>query len=358
MRGKWLIAGLFALVLTQGRSLAQDQNVTYTITDLGTLGGVSSSAFGINNRGQVTGRAAIGTGESHAFLWQDGQIVDLGTLDALAFSEGFAINNHGQVAGDSSPGGTQPFSGTLWANGEIIALGSLGGGRSFGNGINNRGQVVGGSRTPAPEFVNHAFLWEDGIMTDLGTLPGRPVSIARDINNRGEVVGNSGPFEGAPDHHAFLWEKGTMTDLGTLGGIFSRAYGINSRGQVVGVSTTAGEQLHAFVWKKGTMTDLGTLGGTCSVARHINSRGQIVGGADIPSGNSCGQILFGADIPSGQEHAFLWEDSVMTDLNTLIPENSGWVLWEARGINASGQIAGVGSINGQTHAFLLTPQDD
>ncbi len=180
-------------------------------------------------------------------------------------------------------------------------------------------------------------------MTDLGTLPGHPYSFATDINNRGEVVGTSGPFEGAPDQHAFRWERGTMTDLATLGGIFSLAWGINSRGQVVGVSTTAGEQQDAFLWEKGTMTDLGTLGGTSSVARHLNSRGQIVGGSDIPS---------------GQEHAFLWEDGLMRDLNDLIPENSGWVLVEARGINNAGDIVGFGTINGQTHAFLLNPNDD
>src|SRR5687767_3227617 len=51
-------------------------------------------------------------------------------------------------------------------------------------------------------------------------------------------------------------------DLGTLGGSFSEARGINPRGQVVGLSTTAGGQTRAFLWDRGTMTDLGTLGGS------------------------------------------------------------------------------------------------
>src|SRR5216684_7799452 len=142
MKAKWLICTFALLVLLPIGSFAAGENVTYTVTDLGTLGGESSSAFGINNRGQVTGRAAIDTGQSHAFHWQDGEIVDLGTLDGLAFSEGLAINNRGQVAGRSSPIDGGSFSGTLWAHGEIIALGSLGGDHSSGTGINNRGQVV------------------------------------------------------------------------------------------------------------------------------------------------------------------------------------------------------------------------
>jgi hypothetical protein len=44
----------------------------------------------------------------------------------------------------------------------------------------------------------------------------------------------------------------------------------------------------------------------------------------------------------------------MTDLNDLVPANSGWVLEAAHAINDNGQIAGSGTLNGQTRAFLLT----
>lgn len=98
-----VVAAVF--LLSQGWSSAQGQTVSYSITDLGTLGGASSTACGINDLGQVVGKSAIVTGQLRAFLWQNGIITDLGTLPGLSFSEARAVNNRGQVVGDSSPTG-------------------------------------------------------------------------------------------------------------------------------------------------------------------------------------------------------------------------------------------------------------
>jgi probable HAF family extracellular repeat protein len=91
------------------------------------------------------------------------------------------------------------------------------------------------------------------------------------------------------------------------------------------------------------MTDLGTLGGSFSDTAGINNRHQIVGTSTLAS---------------GQQHAYIFSRAAMTDLNELIPAGSGWILVAATGINDAGEIVGNGSINGQTHAFLLTPEDD
>jgi probable HAF family extracellular repeat protein len=86
---------------------------------------------------------------------------------------------------------------------------------------------------------------------------------------------------GIPTVHPFFWEANRgLVDVGTLGGVYSLANGLNSRGQVVGFSTTAGDETnHAFLWDQGVMQDLGTLGGTQSAANAINEKTEIVGEA-------------------------------------------------------------------------------
>jgi probable HAF family extracellular repeat protein len=165
---------------------------------------------------------------------------------------------------------------------------------------------------PSPGNAKHAFLWKDGVMTDLGTLGG-PESAATKINPAGQVVGHS-QIGGASQPYVFLWEKGVMTNLGFAGAIIAAegTAGINPAGLVVS---------GGFLWDKGVLADLGTLGGCCTSANGINPAGQVVGKSYLP-----GNEVY---------HAFLWDKGVMTDLGTL-GGNS-----EARGINARGQIVGV-----------------
>ncbi len=127
-------------------------------------------------------------------------------------------------------------------------------------------------------------------ITDLGTLGGRG-SLATTINDRGQVVGNSSTASDEINTHAFIWENGVMTNLGTLGGNSSYIWGypyhhnINHTGQVVGWSKTSSNAWHAFIWQSGTMIDLGTLGGNDSYAAAISDSGQVVGWSVTASGS-------------------------------------------------------------------------
>jgi probable HAF family extracellular repeat protein len=337
--------------------------VVYTIRDLGTLGG--NDGKGINAAGQVTGTGTFpGSTDQHAFrTTATGQLTDLGTLGGT-LSRGYGINASGQVTGDSflSAPPTPVHAFRTTATGLVsdpgTDLGTLGGTSSGGTGINASGQVTGNSNL-AGNTATHAFrttatgrVSDPG--TDLGTLPGFTDSMGVGINDSGRVTGWSSLVAGGTVvTHAFRTTAAGLVsdpgaDLGTLGGTSSDGRAINAAGQVTGQSQIAGNSAdHAFrTTATGLVsdpgTDLGTLPGfTNSIGLGINALGVVVG-----------QAYNGDTINTA--HAFVY-DTQMRDLNDLIPAGSGWLLLGASGINDLGQITGGGTINGQAHAFLLTP---
>lgn len=330
-----------ALILRAGLSrLENPPNVgqgSYSITNLGTLGGGSSAAYSINNSGQVVGQSRSAYGLDHIFLWENGVMRDLGGFNSYSSPNiPTSINDLGQVVGYSyTIYSAVPFpTGFLWQNGVVTTLAGINP-INRANSINNSGQVVG--------LSGYASLWENGVIRDLGSLDRRYYSEAYGINNIGQVVGISGvAVLNRISTHAFLWENGVMRDLGTLGGSNSGANSINDSGQVVGYSqTSSGKSIHAFLWQNGVMKDLGTLGDSSSQAQSINNSSQIVGSSSTTSGD---------------ERSFLWQNGMMTDLNSLLPSNSGWNrLTSANDINDIGQIVGTGQIGDQSRAFLMTP---
>ncbi|MEH2079007.1 MAG: DUF3466 family protein [Nostoc sp.] len=355
--------GLIALIIGEVTTPQQAAAISlYSITDLGSLNPTAtgfdafSAAYDINNAGQVVGNSILPSTDvfrSNAFRTAPNSAInpltdDLGTLGGNS-STSYAINDFGQVVGESKKSVYGSDYAFLWSDATGMQnLGTLGGEFSFAYGINNLGQVVGSAETKEGEF--HAFFYSgSGELQDLTTLEGS--SSARDINDSGQIVGSIQSQSG--QNHPFLYsESGGLQDLGTLGGEEGIAFAINNFGQVVGSADTGAtfepddpkecpcNVRHAFLYSgSGTLQDLGTLGGPNSEATNINDFGQIVGNAGSP---------------------FFYSDGKMTNLNDLIPANSGWLLGSADGINNSGQIVGTGTIqdpkrNYPVHAFLLTP---
>jgi probable HAF family extracellular repeat protein len=326
-----------------------------------------------------------------------------------AGSNAVGVNDSGLVVGISSDGQVSPFNGRLyehavsWPGGKVHRLGDLGGSDSNATFISNHGLVVGYAFNTIPDPYGfygtqlHATTWRNGKIQDLGTLGGTD-SQAWTANGKGQVIGISflntppGPPFNQPQDDAFVWSNGVMTDLGTLGGGFSTPTGINSSGQVTVLSFDSSNQLlQSFLWTNGSKIPLTSLGGNFWEAVTLNDRGTSVGAnTDATDANflasawdksGAGRLLGTVDGDTGSialginqqgvvvggsgsitlfgsayAHAFVWQKGEITDLNTLIPQGSPLTLNVAYTINNAGVIAGSGTTSaGETHAFLLVP---
>jgi probable HAF family extracellular repeat protein len=245
---------------------------------LPTLGGPNGAVSTVNNAGVAVGVAQTGLQDSsciapvahrfEAVVWgrTPGDVRVLRPLPGDTVSAALWINDRGQAVGTSGSCSNTVSSGALvgphavlWdSDGTPIDLGSLGGtvditkfafGNS-GNFINNKGAVVGSS-VLADNSAFHAFLWtQDSGMKDLGILSGDVSSGGLAVNNRNEAVGASNDSNGG--QRAFLWRNGLMSDLNTLVSedaplYLLVAFGINDRGEIVGLGATEEGDVHAYL---------------------------------------------------------------------------------------------------------------
>lgn len=168
--------------------------------DLGTLpGGANAGAHGINNNGSIVGLSQTANG-GRAFIHDGTTMRDLGTLAGGTFSIAYAINDHDEVVGYSQliSGETRAF---LFKDGAMIDLdpGASVGSLSIARSINQSGQIVGLLSRPGGAVGADNFLYENGVMLDLNSLipsgSGWVLGEALDINNSGQIVG-IGNFNG------------------------------------------------------------------------------------------------------------------------------------------------------------------
>jgi probable HAF family extracellular repeat protein len=315
----------------------------YTVT---AIAGAGSFASDINNLGQVVGSMSAGSAY-HGFVYGGGILTDIGTLGG-ANSGATAINDHGVVVGNAEVDASGNTNGFVYSGGAMSGL--SGGAYMQAYGINNNGTVVGSMfvTTPDDSYL-HAYAMSGGVVTDLGTLPYGDGSHAFAINNHGEVVGAAANvFNGEPNRpeDPFIYHDGVMTGLGNLGGPWSAALSVNDHGQVVGYlgmePFAVPDELYpttAFLYDGSGMHVLGgASAGWASLATDINNLGQVVG-----------SFRPGA----AGDHAFLYENGELADLNTLIDPASGWTITGAAAINDLQQIAAQACRAGVCQAVTL-----
>ncbi len=354
----------------------------FDIADLGTFGGETTIAYGINNAGEVTGfsyNAPSPAGCLKAFLFPPLTAI----IPDRACSSGQAINDLGQIAGeaDQHPGSGDYLPFFYDGVRHDIDISLIGDFAGYGIGINDIGQVVGESTAPGGSettgYTTQAFFWDRQLgLRGLGRLGGRR-SGARGINARSLVVGYSqfsAPSDAPPftfpwnPGHAFVWERSggmrDMNDFTVCDGWTSRtvlelrmANAINSHGKIVGLAANKLDStLHAFLAQRGgacnpvppyQVSDLGTLpNGGISYALALNNADATVGAAYLDASGIGNNVA-----------ALFARDRVVNLHESLgLLDRLGWDLKEATGINDNGEIVGWGFHEGQIRAFKLTPR--
>lgn len=360
---------------------AHNRQLQYRITPLPTAGPGTSQGAGINGTGLVAGYTGTPTGTREAAIWRDGAITRLGTLPGGLYSmlQWAGVNSRGTVVGISRIGVPDSLGESwscsaflagagnichafVWSNGVMTQLPTLGGTNGFATGINARGQAVGWAETPVHDptcdptgdqvLQFHAVQWNtrSGAVTALAPWPGDSASAATAINDRGQVVGISGECDVAVGRRsairAVLWDHGQMVDLGSLGGDFWHTpMALNERGEVVGFSNPPGGALDGSDLHAFHWTRRGGMEDLGKLAADASSQALGINARGQIVGVSCGAVCT----------AMLWQEGQMLKLQDLVPGFTG-ILWSARSINDAGVITGrMYDANGVPMAYVATP---
>ena len=304
-----LVIAFVAVALGGFATLAEAQAVSaprphYTVINLGTLGGSQSNGYGgVTDNGWVSGDSFLpGDATEHAFVWREGVMTDLGMLGGPNSGAAYPIKDNHGLIVGQAQGSQIDPLKEYWG----VAYGC----------------IISGLPAPCEgyQYLQLGYLWQDGVMTALPTLGGNNSS-AFGVNNRGQVVGLAetatvDPSCVAPqvlDFKAVVYgpKRGEVHELPTFpGDAVAGATAINDNGDVVGFSGSCAVPVfqlgvHAVVWRNGAVFDLGGLGGKMNnTAFAINNAGQIVGISDLP-----GDTI---------THAALWQKGARpTDLGAL-----------------------------------------
>lgn len=341
LRPRNLFIGL-ALLAAQAAASAAHAQTVYQLTPLGTLGGDTAVVYAINNVGDIVGcsQALInGAPTSRAYVYRNGLMMDIGSLATAGTSCAYDVNDAGVITGTSAAP-TGESRGFVYRNGAMTSLGNFGT-SSNAVAINNNGLIAGTANDFNGSIIG-AFRADSRVtppqIVDLGSLGG-PVMASKGINAAGDVVGfaSNAQFSGT----TFLYQNGVLTDLGNVLGFPNAATAINDVGQVVGTRTEGG-----YVYANGVATTLPSLEGNGSSPNSINNKGQIVGSSWTEGGSHAFVITQGQIVDLN--------DAIVS----TSPDKPFVTLVNAKDINDNGWIVAEGADSrngGRQAAYLLRP---
>jgi probable HAF family extracellular repeat protein len=241
----------------------------------------------------------------------------------------YGINNAGQISGTYYDGS---YHGFLYSHGTYTPLNVPGAVATYATDINDKGQIVG---YYSDASGTHGFLYSDGRYTTLNG-PSAFATYAYGINNRDQIVG----VYSASSNQPFFLHGGSYSPLNPP---YSDAVptGITNTSQVVGfgIGGSEGGDI-GWVDTGGTYTPIEVPSALNTVAWGINSKGEIVGGFN------CGNLKCGTS--NFIEQGYLYRDGIYTIINDPLAA----INTEAFGVNDKGQIVGWYD-NG--YGFLASP---
>ena len=334
----------FVLLSTLLTKSAYSGSVSYRVVELGSLGGTSAQASGVNDRNQAVGSSTLPNGDVHAFFWELGVMTDLGTLGG-ATSHAIRISNQGHIVGSArAPNGDTHAA--LWERqGDRWMITDLGNVDDLSNitarALTDDGLIIGYATNTVSIVL--PLIWTDSRMTLLPELvEGMEFSQSWAVNDLGQITGQSLTSDGIA--HLVMWEQTNnewnVADLGVFGKLSTAGTGINNAGQIAGQYIDEMPVRRSFFYQDGIYEDIGAFGGILMLAQAIDESGRIVG------------VAWDAE---STWHGFLWEEGLLMDLDDLIINGETLRISGAFDINDQGVIAGRATDGAASFAVLLHP---
>ena len=265
-----------------------------TYTTIAPAGAMLSNADGITSTGQIVGYYTDSSDNEHGFLY-DGTTFKNIDYPGANTTISLGVNSSGsQIVGVWNNGG--PSNGYLYnvSGASFSTIADPAGTGTRPTGVNNSGTVVG-FYNDTTSGHQEGFVYNGTSYTPLNvTLSGATATFAQGINNSGAIVGY---YESGGNQYGFLYNGTAFTQLDPFGSTFTRAIGIDSNGDIVGLYRDSSDNLHGYLYSNGTYTSLDYPGASLTGAQGINDSGEIVGYYDNSNGNQFGFLASPSAVP-------------------------------------------------------------